>query len=70
VNLEQIRAGMAWWCREYAKEQSAQDRAEYAATEEDARAKRAGLWKDSKPVPPWEWRRAPTPSRNTAAGVR
>jgi endonuclease YncB( thermonuclease family) len=30
VNLEQIRAGMAWWYREYAKEQLAEDRPTYA----------------------------------------
>jgi endonuclease YncB( thermonuclease family) len=57
VNLEQIRAGMAWWYREYAKEQSAEDRASYSAAENDAQARRVGLWKDAKPVPPWEWRR-------------
>jgi endonuclease YncB( thermonuclease family) len=43
VNLEQVRAGMAWWYREYAGEQSAQEREDYAREEEDA-----------KPVPPWE----------------
>jgi endonuclease YncB( thermonuclease family) len=43
VNLEQLRAGMAWWYREYAKEQSPQERARYAATEDDARARRIGL---------------------------
>ena len=56
VNLGQIRAGMAWWYREYAKEQSAEDRASYAAEEEVAKAARSGLWRDAKPVPPWEWR--------------
>ena len=56
VNLEQLRAGMAWWYREYAKEQTAEDRATYAAEEERAMAARAGLWKEPKPVPPWKWR--------------
>jgi len=56
ANLEQLRAGMAWWYREYAKEQSAEDRASYAAAEDDARSARRGLWKDTKPVAPWEWR--------------
>jgi endonuclease YncB( thermonuclease family) len=57
VNLEQIKAGLAWWYREYAKEQSAEDRASYAREEEGAKAARSGLWRDAKPVPPWEWRR-------------
>jgi len=56
VNLEQLGAAMAWWYREYAKEQSAEDRASYAAEEEVAKATRSGLWRDAKPVPPWEWR--------------
>ena len=57
VGLEQIRAGYAWWYREYAKEQSAEDRATYSAEEERAKATRAGLWSEVKPVPPWEWRK-------------
>jgi micrococcal nuclease len=51
VNFELVTAGMAWWYREYANEQTAEDRASYAAAEDDARATR-----DAKPVPPWEWR--------------
>ena len=57
VNLEQLRAGMAWWYREYAKEQTAHDRASYAAAEDDARARRIGLWKGVKQVSPWERRK-------------
>ena len=56
-DLEQIRPGVAWWYREYAKEQTPEDRASYAAAEDDARAMKHGLWKDAKPVPPWEWRK-------------
>jgi endonuclease YncB( thermonuclease family) len=57
VNLEQLRAGMAWHYREYAREQSVEDRLTYAAAETEAREARRGLWKDSAPVPPWEWRK-------------
>ena len=38
VGLAQIEAGLAWWYRQYAKEQSARDRAIYAQAEEAARA--------------------------------
>ena len=55
VNMEQIKTGMVWWYREYANEQTPQERKEYARGEEEAKAARAGLWKDAKPVPPWEW---------------
>ncbi|MCI0705751.1 MAG: thermonuclease family protein, partial [Planctomycetia bacterium] len=57
ANLEQIKAGFAWWYREYAKEQTPEDRASYAHAEDDARARHVGLWKDATPVPPWEWRK-------------
>jgi endonuclease YncB( thermonuclease family) len=57
VNLGQVAAGMAWWYRDYAKEQSAQDRENYEIAEFNAKIRRLGLWADTNPVPPWEWRR-------------
>jgi hypothetical protein len=42
----QITVGMAWWYRKYGTEQSAQDRGAYEFSEQEARAKRAGLWAD------------------------
>jgi endonuclease YncB( thermonuclease family) len=56
VGLAQVEAGLAWWYRKYAKEQSPQDRATYAAIEQEAQEARRGLWRDPDPVPPWEWR--------------
>ena len=53
----QITVGLAWWYRKYADEQSPQDRGAYEFSEQEARAKRVGLWRDTDPVPPWEWRR-------------
>jgi endonuclease YncB( thermonuclease family) len=57
VNLEQVRAGMAWWYRQYAKEQSPDDRKLYELAENEARNEKLGLWADAVQVPPWEWRR-------------
>ena len=31
--------------------------ARYAFAEQEAKARRVGLWQDPDPVPPWEWRR-------------
>lgn len=62
VNLEQIKAGMAWFYRQYQKQQPIQDQADYAAAEQEAKANKLGLWFDADPVPPWEFRRA---KRNT-----
>ena len=53
----QITLGMAWWYRKYANEQTPQDRGAYEFSEQEARAKRIGLWRDPDPVPPWDWRR-------------
>lgn len=58
VNLAQIHAGMAWHYKHYAKDQLASERAAYAKAEEHARLTGRGLWADSDPTPPWDWRRA------------
>ena len=52
VGLAQVRAGLAWWYRDYAREQTPEDRKLYEAAELDARASRAGLWRDAHPVEP------------------
>jgi endonuclease YncB( thermonuclease family) len=53
----QITVGLAWWYQRYAKEQSPSDRGAYEFSEQEARAKRVGLWSEPDPIPPWEWRR-------------
>lgn len=57
INLEQVKAGMAWWYRQYANEQSPQDREDYEVAEFNAKIRRLGLWADKNPMPPWEWRK-------------
>ena len=44
INLEQVKAGMAWHYKEYQREQTPEDRDLYAAAEEEARKARRGLW--------------------------
>lgn len=56
AGLEQIRAGLAWWYRQYAKEQAQEDRLSYDAAEAEAHARQIGLWRDTDPVPPWDFR--------------
>lgn len=56
ANLEQIKAGLAWHYKEYASEQPAADRDSYARAEVAARSSTLGLWRDAKPMPPWDWR--------------
>ena len=52
VNAEQVRQGMAWVLRQHARN------AALAWIEAEAREQKRGLWRESKPVPPWEWRKA------------
>ncbi|NOJ28385.1 MAG: nuclease [Nitrososphaera sp.] len=56
VNQAQVAVGMAWWYRQYQKEQTAQQRADYEAAEAKARSGKVGLWSEANPVAPWEWR--------------
>lgn len=57
MNVEQIRRGLAWFYRQYEQELLAVDRQLYDRAEIDARNFRKGLWSDTKPTPPWEFRR-------------
>ncbi len=57
VGLAQITSGMAWWYRKYAHEQTPEDQRRYELAEQEARAKKAGLWQDKNPQPPWEYRK-------------
>ena len=58
VNLEQVKAGYAWWYRYYKKEQSRADRKAYEAAEDTARVEQRGLWADPNPINPYDWRKS------------
>ena len=51
LNRELVKAGFAWWHRQYSRDSS------LGQLEAEAQAARRGLWVDSNPVPPWEFRR-------------
>jgi len=57
VSLAQVTDGMAWWYRYYANEQSPEDQGRYESAEDEARARRWGLWSDPNPISPYEWRK-------------
>lgn len=52
LNQELVRRGWCWWYQKYAP-----DNVTLEKLEADARAARAGLWRDSNPMPPWVFRR-------------
>lgn len=51
-----LSSGLAWWYRPYAAEQEAATRQRYATAENEARNQRHGLWAETDPWPPWQWR--------------
>jgi len=53
INLEMVKRGYAWAYRHYLSGAYA---SEYIDAEREAREKRRGLWKQSNPQPPWEFR--------------
>ena len=57
INLEQVKAGMAWHYKEYQREQTPEDRELYAAAEDQARTARRGLWQDPDPIEPSAFRK-------------
>lgn len=56
MNLEQVKAGLAWHYKKYQNEQTSSDRVKYSDAELEARRVGRGLWADISPVPPWEYR--------------
>ena len=51
VNEEQLRRGMAWVYDKHVTERG------LYVIQDEAKAKKLGLWADRNPTPPWEWRR-------------
>lgn len=64
ANLEQIKAGLAWHYKKYAREQPTEERAAYSEAERVARENHIGLWRDANPIPPWEFRHGARLKRN------
>lgn len=53
ANEIMLSRGMAWVYRKYAE-----GYAHFYRIEEVAKAKRVGLWEETNPIAPWEWRKA------------
>jgi micrococcal nuclease len=51
VNKQIVLNGYGWHFVKYSKSE------EYHEAELQARAKKRGLWEDSNPIAPWEWRK-------------
>lgn len=55
ANLNPVKSGLAWHYKTYEKEQRVADRRSYAQAELDARRAHIGLWRDTNPIPPWDY---------------
>lgn len=55
--LSQVKAGFAWYCKEYKKMLSESDRYTYSEAEKEARAQGLGLWREKSPKAPWDYRK-------------
>lgn len=51
INEEMLRAGLAWHFTRYDSNTAWQQ------LQDEAQAKRIGLWSDPHPTPPWQWRK-------------
>jgi micrococcal nuclease len=54
INREMVQEGLAWAYTAYLKGPYA---SQYIDAENDARSKHLGLWQQSNPLPPWEFRK-------------
>jgi len=52
INSEIIKAGYAWWYKQYAKKYPS-----LGVDQEKAKAAKRGLWVDQHAMAPWEWRK-------------
>lgn len=52
LSRELLKAGLAWWYDKYSP-----GRRDLKELEQQARQSGAGLWRDPRPVPPWDFRR-------------
>jgi len=55
INSEMVAEGYAWAYKQYL---DTPYRSEFIGLEDKARAKRLGLWQQSNPQPPWEFRKS------------
>ena len=57
INLDLVAQGMAWHYKKYQNTQALKDQFLYSNAEIHASENKLGVWQESNPIPPWEWRR-------------
>lgn len=57
ASLQQLKRGLAWYCKMYEKDLPQKDRRAYFLAQHEAKLKSAGLWSEPEPTAPWDWQR-------------
>jgi endonuclease YncB( thermonuclease family) len=57
INMLQLRTGSAWNAGNLTVNYSGNDKARYASSQQHAKDKQLGLWREGNAVEPWEWRK-------------
>lgn len=58
ANLEQVKRGLAWFYKKYQNEQPLQDRLNYLHAQEAAEESKVGIWVETNPIAPWDFRKS------------
>jgi len=69
AGLELLKQGLCWVYEKYVGEAAAEIQSSYRDAQDTAQAERAGLWQDSDPMPPWEWRKEKRASLQAASSL-
>lgn len=56
IGMAQLQVGAVWYAPARAASLPQAERQAYAAAQEDAKLRRSGLWRDTQPIPPWDYR--------------
>lgn len=70
AGLEMISQGYAWCYERYMPEAGPDIQTRYRKAQDEARAKRLGLWIDPNPIEPWLFRRSDRKSANRDPALR
>ena len=70
ANLAMLTVGLAWYYRYFKDDLSPEDQGRYEFAEYEAKAKKAGLWQDANPTPPWDWPRGDRRSASAPGDCR
>ena len=64
LGAQMVRDGVAWYNKLEGSDLSEQERTVYLSCEQAARSERRGIWQDTAPIAPWEFRRQETAIHN------